>query len=167
MQTPMGSLMFTITARKNRTMLIALTTAAIVAVGAVAFAYWTSEGEGSGSGATGTSSVFVVTSTPETTPALKPGVGEQTIDFEVANPSDSAQTLTNVTVTVANADGTPWTSVVGCSAADYTVGTAAITYADMAAGTTAEGTVTLSMVNSATDQDGCKSAIVPLYFVAS
>lgn len=159
--------MFTITARKNRTMLIALTTAAIVAVGAIAFAYWTSEGEGSGSGATGTSSVFVVTSTAATGPALKPGVGEQTVAFEVENPSDSAQTLTDVTVTVANADGTPWTSVAGCSAADYTVGTAAIAYADMAAGATAEGTVTLSMVNSATDQEGCKGATVPLYFVAS
>ncbi|MFI5428223.1 hypothetical protein [Aeromicrobium sp. UC242_57] len=91
----------------------------------------------------------------------------QTVDFEVENPSDSAQTLTNVAVTVAKADGTPWTSVEGCSAADYTLGDADITYADMAAGATAEGTVSLQMVNAATDQDGCKNASVPLYFVAS
>lgn len=161
------SLMFTINARKSRTTLVALTTFAIVAVGAVAFAYWTSDGSGSGTGTTGSSSTFIVTSTPATTPVLKPGVGEQVVDFEVENPSDGHQMLSDVTVSVANPDGTAWTSVAGCSAADYTLGSADIVYEDMAAGATAEGTVTLSMVNGATNQDGCKNASVPLYLVAS
>lgn len=159
--------MLTINARKSRTTLVALTTVAIVAVGAVAFAYWTSDGSGSGTGTTGTSSTFVVTSTPATAPVLKPGVGDQVVEFEVENPSDGAQMLSDVTVSVANADGTAWTSVAGCSAADYTVGAADIAYEDVAAGATAGGTVTLSMLNGATNQDGCKGASVPLYFVAS
>jgi len=159
--------MSTINARKNRTALVALVTVAIVAVGAAAFAYWTSDGTGEGQGSTGTSSNFVVTSTPATTPELKPGVGEQNVAFEVANPSNASHTLTDVAVTVANDDGTAWTSVAGCSAADYTVGIADITYADLAAGATATGTVTLEMNNLASNQDGCKNADVPLYFVAS
>jgi hypothetical protein len=159
--------MFTINARKNRIALVAVTTVALVAVSAIAYAFWSSDGDGAGAGATGTSAEFVVTSSAATGPALKPGAGEQSIAFAVENPSDGAQMLSNVAVTVANADGSAWTSVAGCSAADYTVGVPAITYADMAAGSTAAGTVTLTMVNSGTDQDGCKGAAVPLYFLAS
>jgi hypothetical protein len=159
--------MSTTQARRSRTTLVALTTIVIVAIGAAAFAYWTSDGSGDGTGTTGSVTDFTITSSAPTGPDLKPGVGEQSVAFVVTNPSDGSQMLSDVTVTVANADGTAWTSVAGCSAADYAIGDVDITYSDMAAGATAEGTVTLTMNNTATDQEGCKDADVPLYFLAS
>ncbi|MCW2799316.1 MAG: hypothetical protein JWQ70_788 [Aeromicrobium sp.] len=159
--------MFTINPRKNRTVLVALTAILVVIGGSLAYAYWTSSGSGVGSGTTGTSTDFTVASTAATGPLLKPGVGQQSIAFTVTNPSTASQTLSLVTVTVANSDGSPWILVPGCSAADYTVGTPAITYGPIPAPGNAAGTVTLVMKNLPTNQDACKGATVPLYFAAS
>jgi hypothetical protein len=72
-----------------------------------------------------------------------------------------------VLVTIAGPAGAAWTLVPGCSNLDYTVGTPVITYGQIAAAGVASGTVTVSMNNLGTSQDGCKLATVPLYFVAS
>ncbi|GAB3548616.1 hypothetical protein GCM10027404_12810 [Arthrobacter tumbae] len=147
---------------------IAITTAALVAVGGgAAFAYWTSTGTGTGAAQTGTTEPFTITSTAATGGPLSPGGPSQEVAFVVANPGTGVQQLNNVVVTVANADGSAWTSVAGCSAADYTVGTVAITGGDMEPGATKSGTVTIKMNNLETNQNGCKDADVPLYFSAS
>ena len=70
-------------------------------------------------------------------------------------------------MTVAGAGGAAWTSVAGCSSADYTVGTPAVAYGPIAPGGSVNGTVSVTMLNSANNQDGCKLATVPLYLVAS
>jgi hypothetical protein len=166
--------MLTLNARKNRTALVAVTTVAMVAAGAIAFAYWTSSGAGSGSGHTGDGADFTVSSTPATGAELEPGGGDQSAAFVVTNPAGGVQTLTDVTVTVASADGTAW--VVGdgdpltvgddCSAADFEVDDAdGVTYGAMATGGTADGTVAFRMLDTGANQDGCKD--VPLYLVAS
>jgi hypothetical protein len=159
--------MFTINAHKNRTTVVALTALLVVIGGSLAFAYWTSTGSGSGSATTGTSSNFTVSSTAATGVSLKPGVGQQTVTFTVHNPSTASQTLSLVAATVAKTDGTAWTAVTGCSAADYTVGTPTITYGPILASGDAVGMVTLTMNNLPTNQDACKDATVPLYFAAS
>ncbi|MCG8915005.1 hypothetical protein L6E12_04275 [Actinokineospora sp. PR83] len=149
----------------------ALVTAAIVAVlalaGGVAYAYWSSTGTGSGSATTGTSSAFVVASSTATGGPLSPGGPTQTVAFTVTNPGTGAQNLANVAVTVANADGSAWTSVAGCSAADYSVGTPTVTYGEVEPAGVRNGTVTITMNNLPSNQDGCKNATVPLRFVAS
>jgi hypothetical protein len=157
----------TTTRTKHRPLLVALVVILIVAVGGIAFAYWSSGGSGTGSAKTGTSTSFTVTSTPATSPELTPGGPSQSVAFNVANPSTGTQTLTSVVVTVANADGSAWTAVPGCSAADYLLGTPAVTYGTIAPGGSVSGTVPLSMNNLASNQDACKNVTVPLYFVAS
>jgi hypothetical protein len=148
-------------------------TTAVVALGAgAAFAFWSSTGSGTGSGTTGTSTPFTVTSTAAEGDVLLPGVGAQTIDFTVTNPTEAGhQKLNLVTVAVKNADGTAWVptgSNAGCSAADYTVSvTTPPEYTDMDPGDTRTGTATLEMNNLATNQDACKGITVPLYFAAS
>lgn len=147
---------------------IAITTAALVAVGGgAAFAYWTSTGNGTGAAQTGTTEPFTVTETEVTGGPLSPGGPSQTVEFDVTHAGTGVQRLNSVVVKVANADGSAWTSVTGCSAADYTVGTAAITGGDIAANATKSGTVTITMNNLETNQDGCKGQAVPLYFTAS
>lgn len=138
----------------------------IIGGGGAAFAYWSSSGAGTGTATTGTSSAFVVTTDPPTGDPLVPGGDPQTIAFTVSNPSDVPLTLTSVVVTVANTDGTEWLDVIGCSADDYTLGTPVVTFGEIAGGADVAGTVTVSMVNSGSNQDACKDEPVPLYFVA-
>lgn len=151
-----------------RTKRVAIITAAMLAVGGgAAYAYWTSTGTGTGSATTGSSTPFTIASQAPSGAALAPGGTAQSIAFTVTNPGSGSQNLSGVTVTVANANGTAWTAVSGCSALDYTVGTPAITYGQIAPGGNIAGTVTLTMNNRASDQDACQGVTVPLYFAAS
>ena len=141
--------------------------AVIVVGGGAAFAYWTSTGTGTGSGTTGTDTDFAVASSAATGDPLTPGGPTQTVAFTVTNPGTGSQLLSTVVVTVAGAGGVEWTAVAGCSAADYTVGVPAFTPGEVAPAGVVNGTVTLTMNNLSTNQDGCKLATVPLYFVAA
>lgn len=140
--------------------------AIIVAAGAgSAIAYWTTSGTGTGSASTGTSSSFVVTTDPAAGDPLTPGGPSETVAVHVNNPSSGHQKLQTLTVAVAQADGSAWTTVSGCSAADYTV-SVPVTATDLAPGATYDTVATISMNNLASSQDGCKGATVPLYFAA-
>ena len=138
-----------------------------VATAGAAYAYWTTSGTGTGSASTGTSSAFEVTTDAATGGPLTPGGPTQTVAFHVKNNNSGVQRLQAVAVTVATSTGGTWNSVAGCSAADYTVGTPSFTAGDVAAGATVDGTVTISMNNLGSNQDGCKNATVPLYVAAS
>ncbi|MGS0687890.1 hypothetical protein ACVBEQ_22480 [Nakamurella sp. GG22] len=158
---------------KKRLTVIVVAAALILLGGGAAFAYWTSSGQGVGTATTGTSVVFIVASTAATGDPLTPGGPTQTVAFTVTNPSSGVQQLANVTVTVANAGGAEWTRtvpgppVLTCTAADYTVGVPDIVYGSLDPGETVDGTVTITMDDTGANQDGCKGATVPLYFLAS
>jgi len=134
--------------------------------GGLAYGYWTGGGVGVGTASTGTSSNFTVTSPPSPDPALTPGGVAQTVDFTVTNPGTGSQNLTSVVISVANANGTAWSAVLGCSSADYAIGTPSIVYGQIAGGANLTGTVTVTMNNLATNQDACQGVTAPLYFVA-
>ena len=157
----------TTTRTKHRPLLVALVVILIVAVGGVAFAYWTSSGTGTGEAQTGTSSALEVEGGTATGAALTPGGPSQTVPFTVTNTSTGTQDFSSVVVTVATDTGGTWSPAGGCSAADYTVGTPVIEYGELAGGESVTGTVELSMNNRPVNQDGCKTLDVPLYFVVS
>lgn len=155
-------------ARRKLTIIAAILALVVVAGGGgAAFAYWTAQGSGTGSATSGTSASFTVTSSAPTGAALSPGGTAQTVAFSVANPGSGSQNLFSFTVTVASAGGTAWTAVAGRSAADYSVGVPTITYGEIAGSASVSGTVTITMIDRAVSQDGCKGAAVPLYFSAS
>ncbi|MBP1135140.1 hypothetical protein JOE31_001372 [Arthrobacter sp. PvP023] len=151
--------------RKKR---IIITTAAMLAIGGgAAFAYWSATGTGDTTTGAGSTENFTITSSIEGEP-LSPGGPTQKVTFVVTNPGSGVQKLSAVAVTVAGDKGTPWTSVEGCSAADFTVGKPTFTQTEIEPGKSVTGTVTLQMKNLAdTNQDGCKGATVPLHFAAS
>jgi hypothetical protein len=152
---------------KRVTMIAVVTVLLLAAGGGTAFAFWTASGSGAGVASTGTSSAFTVTSTAPTGGPLTPGGTSETIAFTVTNPGTGSEKVSSVVASVATGTGTAWTAVVGCSALDYSVGTPTIVYGEIAGGATLSGTVTLTMIDRAASQDACKSASVPLYFVAS
>ncbi len=153
-------------APKHKTAAIVATAALGLATAGGAYAYWTTTGTGSGTATTGTSSAFQVATDAATGGPLTPGGPSQTVGIHVTNTNSGVQHLTSVDVSVANRDGSAWTAVPGCSAADYTVGTPSFKAGDIAAGATSDGTVTVTMNNLGTNQDACKSVTVPLYVAA-
>ncbi|PUB23572.1 hypothetical protein C8K30_111170 [Promicromonospora sp. AC04] len=132
----------------------------------VAFAYWTSTGTGDGSALTGNSVVFTVTSDPPEG-TLAPGSAGQTVDFTVTNPGEGTQNLTGVTVALANDDGTAWVPTGDCLATDYTATVTDSPSGEIAAGGSLSGTATVTLANTAANQDDCQGQDVPLYFTAS
>jgi hypothetical protein len=139
---------------------------AVLMGGGIAFAYWTSNGAGKGSASTGTDTPWAVTSDAASGGLLTPGGPTQTVAFHVKNNNTGVQRLQAVAVSVANADGSPWSSG-SCDAADFSVGTPTFTSGDVASGATTDGTVTISMNNNNENQDDCRGLTVPLYFAAS
>lgn len=152
--------------RRRRRLIVVGAVAVLLAGGGAAYAYWTSTGQGDSTADTGTAPIFTVTATPGTGGPLTPGGPTETIDFSVGNTSTGALHLQNVTAQVGNTDGTPW-NVGNCTADDFTVGTPAIVYGDIAPGGTADGTVTVAMINRTVNQNDCQGVSVPVHFVAS
>ena len=153
--------------RKKRTAIIAVAAVLTLSGAGAAFAYWSSTGTGTGSATTGQSTAFAVESQPATGDPMTPGGAAQTVAFSVTNSNTGDQELFSVTAIVANSDGSAWTSVPGCSADDYLVGTPAIAYGQIDGGGHADGTVTIAMRETRTNQDACQNVVVPLYVVAS
>jgi hypothetical protein len=142
--------------------------AILIATAGGAYAYWTSTGTGTGSATTGTSTTWAVTSDAATGGLLTPGGPTDSISVHVKNNNSGVQHLSAISASVANADGSAWTAVPGCSAADYSVGAVVFTPGDVASTATVDGTVTIQMINNlGASQDACKGVTVPLYFSAS
>ncbi len=134
----------------------------------VAFAYWSSTGSGHGTAQTGVTAAFTITADPAEGEPLTPGGPSQTVPFTVTHPVTGTLYLETVMVRVANDDGSTWTAVPGCTAADYaaSVITSPPAPALVASGQSVSGTATITMVNRSTNQDACQGASVPLYFAA-
>jgi hypothetical protein len=161
--------------RKNRRKLAAL---AVVVLGlggvGIAFAYWTSTGAGSGSASVGTSTNWAVTTDAATGGPLTPGGPSEAIAYHVKNNNTGHQNLASVAISIANSDGSPWIAVAGCSKSDFSIngGLAGATATDapganLAGGAQHNGSVSIQMVDTGSDQNACRNATVPLYLYAS
>ena len=161
--------------RFGKRTVVVLAVAVAASVAAVAgYAFWTSTGSGSGSASTGTSGAWQVTSQSPQGVALVPGGPAQTVQYTVTNTGAGDQVLAGVMVSVANGDGSPWTPG-GCSAADFSVNgqsagsphfhtALAQTFGP---GGSSSATVSVRLVETGANQNGCKSLTVPLHFAAS
>jgi hypothetical protein len=123
--------------------------AALAAVGA--YAYWTASGTGSGTATVGTDSGVTIVVT-DTGAALYPG-GSATVTFHVQNNSTSSAVMVGKVVQDGPVTGLPG----GCSAADFSFGDVTLNESVAASGNGANHTGTLSMANTASNQDACKS----------
>lgn len=134
---------------------------AVIASGGVAFAYWTSTGSGTGTATTGTSTAWDVQVGEVDLDNLTPGGPTNTIPFSVQNDSSGVQNLQATSASVVD------TSDPGCTAADFDVSATTIGYGDVASGATVNGTFTIQMINTASNQDDCKGVTVNLKVDAS
>lgn len=151
----------------KRRKLIAATFVTLLAIVGVAAAYWTTTGSGTGTATTGTGSAVSLTQVGTIT-GLVPGGAAQAVDFTVTNPKSTPQYVTSVTYSIASIQTSPGVAAVGCSAADFTLVQPNSIAADLPAGasTFSPSGATLAMIDSATNQNGCKNVTVNLTFAA-
>jgi allophanate hydrolase subunit 2 len=164
----------------------ALSLIAVLALAGGAYAYFTSTGNGTGTATVGSASTWTVGETGTATggplypDAAIGGANVQTDKYTVTNAGKGSQNLTQVVVSIANANGSAWSSQTNpatpaCTAADFSVGAQAVGTAwtdtslagDYTASQSKNGTVTVEMIDSGKNQNNCQGLTVPLYFSAS
>jgi hypothetical protein len=134
----------------------------VLVCAAGAYAYWTQGGTGSGSAVTGTNEAVTVNQTSVVT-GLYPGGPAQPISGDFTNGNDSPVRVTSVTVTFGSIEGSP----AGCSSADYQINNATATVnAQIPSGDPvgAWSGPSIQMLNSGSNQNGCKNATINLSF---
>jgi hypothetical protein len=148
--------------------LTAIAAFAVLAIAGGAFAYFTTSGEGKGSATVGTSQEVTVTQVGSIT-NLQPGGEAQAVDFTIHNPQSTKQFISKVTVSISSVEGKNITVGTPCAAADFELTQPNAINKDLIPGETefSPSGATLAMIDSASNQDGCKEATVNLSFNAS
>lgn len=140
---------------------------ALLAAGA-AYAYFTQSGSGSGSAATGTTTPITVNQTSVVT-GLYPGEPGVELEGTFTNPNAGAVRVATVTAAIGTI------APVGCAAANYTITDPTYTVnANVPAGTGVGswgggpgGGPVVSMVDTGSNQDVCKNAVVNLTYTSN
>jgi hypothetical protein len=164
----------------------ALSVIAVLAAAGAAIAYFTSTGTGTGSATVGSASNWTVAQTGTSggplypDPTIGSGPNIVTDTYTVTNPGKGSQNLKKVVISVANADGSAWSSRTdttkpACTAHDFSVGGQAVgsSWTDMTiagdytAGSSQSAPVTVQMIDNGANQDNCQGVTVPLYMSAS
>lgn len=147
--------------RRNKKIAVLGTICLLMAAGG-AYAYWTQGGTGSGTAGTGTTANLTITQT-STVAGLAPGAPAQPLSGTITNPNDGTVHVASVTAALSST-GLP----AGCTTADYQINDAVSTVdADVASGASANWSgPSIQMVNSATNQDACKTATVTITYTS-
>lgn len=154
--------------RAHKKLSIAVGLVAVMALSAGAYAYWTQAGSGSGSAATGTNVAITVVQT--STPAdLYPGGPTAALSGTFTNTNDGPVYVGTVSASISSVSGPNITAGTPCTAADYTlVGFPLTINAEVRADDTSTWSGgTIQMVNSGTNQDGCKGATVNIGYTSN
>ena len=147
---------------KRKKVLVPLLALIAIAVTGAAVAYWTASGTGSGGATVGTDAGVTI-SPVSTTGTLYPA-GSVPVSFTINN--TSANTAVKIDKVVADTSGGNTNGIsglpVGCSAADFHFAPVTVNASIVASGTQA-GSGTLSLDNTAVNQDLCKNATPTLH----
>lgn len=143
---------------KKRALVLAVVAA--LAVAATAIAYFTSTGSGTGQASVGSATNWTVAVSSDSTEAIFPGAGSETLTYKVTNAGTGHQNLEGTSTEVASKAGNiteKGVEVSGCKASWFSaVNHAPVLPHDLAHGETVEGTVTVSMENAAENQNACQ-----------
>ena len=146
----------------------AVSTVAAVGIATSAFAYWTTSGSGTGSASAGTNTAVTVSQVGSIS-AMVPGGDAQAVDFKINNPISTPQYISSVAVSISSVTGANIDSTHPCSASDFTLVQPNAINADLSSGdhSYSPSGASLKLDDLASNQDGCKGAIVHLAFAAS
>ena len=146
---------------RNTYVLVGAGALAVLVSGGVAFAFWTSSGSAEGQAGV-TSAVDGLLLTPSTVSGLYPGIDPQDVPLTMQNTNDFPVTVADVEVEVTD------TGASGCLVGDFVVDGSGYSGQVVAAGATVNVTpATITMTDTAANQDACKGATLTLSFNAS
>ena len=137
--------------RAKKLVAAGLTVGLTLGLAGSAFAFFTSTGSGTGDASVGSASNWTVSVTSDTSNALLPGSGSETLSYTITNNSAGAQAYSTLTPSVGDS-GTclgSWFTAVA-SASTPVAGTS------IAHLGTATGTITVTMQDSLTNQNACQ-----------
>jgi hypothetical protein len=152
---------------------VAIGLAAGLTLGAAgaAFAYFTSSGTGTGSATVGSSAGLNIAQVGSTS-GIVPNGPAQTVNYTVTNNTSSAESVHQVTVTIATISGAgslTGTDSLGnvydtCSPSLFTVTQGSPLNANLQPGHSASGTATIALPDDGNNQDNCQGATLNLSF---
>lgn len=172
---------------KKSTTIGTASAALVLAVSGAAYAYWTTTGSGTGSSTTSTNVALTLTQN-STVSGMVPGGTAKDIDYTIHNSASTPQYVTSVVISISGitytaaagaGNGTTLANhpagmaAVGCTSSDFTITQPASVAADLPAGDTAYTWSTtpkggrIAMINSGSNQDGCKGTTVALAYAIS
>jgi hypothetical protein len=157
---------------KKRLSAVAGTMAVVLVGGGLAIAYWTTTGSGTGAGTVGTDTPVTVTQ-DSTVADLVPGGPADPLNFTIENDSDGPQRISSVSISI-----TDVTAPGSCSAADFDVDqpntgsfvdlpVGDTTFTSGSGGNVANTGAQVSMINSVSNQNGCKGATLEFTYTVS
>ena len=147
--------------------LVVVAVIGVLALGGLAFAYWTAGGSGSGSGSTGSPSALTVNQTT-TNSGLYPG-GSSALSGNFTNPNGGKVYIAAVTGSVTTFSLQADNTKPACTQADFSISGTATVGAEINSGTGvgAWSGLTLNMTDAGTNQDNCKNITVPITYTAT
>jgi hypothetical protein len=147
---------FSLKTISKKGVIFGLSAGVALGVTGAAFAYFSSTGSGTGSASVGTSTTWGVSVTTATGgPLLPGGTSTESQNYVITNNSAGTQGITGVTATVANSGAGNACLGAWFTATPSTPSTGLVT--SIAPGGTATGTITITMQDTGTNQDACKS----------
>ena len=159
--------------KKRRLIPVALAILVLVVGSGVAYAYWTAGGSGSGTGSAAAGTVPVTAYQTTLISGMYPGDVAQTLSGDFTNTNSGPVYVTSVTASIFSVTGGAGT----CDASDFLIGglvgdthtqTVAVGATIAVAPIIHTGAwtgITIQFNNKATNQDGCKGALVTLHYL--
>ncbi|HEX8073958.1 MAG TPA: hypothetical protein VF545_03160 [Thermoleophilaceae bacterium] len=152
--------------RKFNPKKVAVVLAISLVAAVAAYAYWTNGGSGTGTSGTGTN--VAITATQTTTPSgLYPGGPTAALAGQFNNTNAGPVHVNQVSATISSVTGPNIDGTHPCAASNYQLNGFPVTVnADVPSGT-AQGSwsgASIQLLDSGTNQDGCKNATVTLTY---
>lgn len=154
----------------RRTTIISVGMALVIATSVIAYAFWTGVGGGTGQAQTGNTGQPLVVNQSGTPTGLVPGGPAANLGGNFDNPNAAPVFVNQVTATVGTitpAQADP--AKPACVAADFAVGGTANVNAQIQPGL-GQGSwsgLTLSLLNTAANQDNCKNVTVQINYTTT
>lgn len=148
---------------------LAASVAATVLSGGAAYAFWTAGGSGEGTAATAAGTIALTVNQAALT-EMYPGDTAQTISGTFGNTNTGPVYVTSVTASIASVTDGAGAAIVGCTAADYTLGTPTMAVGAQVAVGDPVGAwtgATIQFNNTGANQDACKGATVNLAYTVA
>jgi hypothetical protein len=150
----------------SRKTLVAGGLVATMALGGIAFAFFSATGSGSGTASVGTSHALDITQVGSVS-GLVPNGPAQTINYKVTNNTAGAEQVNQVTTTVASVTSLAIVGDEACDASMFTIVDGLAINQNLQPAGTATGTATIKLVDDGNNQDNCQNAVVTLAFASN